>query len=61
MKLRSVRDMSLLELDRLSIRTGCETEANRVADTELKRRGYQFNASEQQWEMAPRAPEARTP
>ena len=37
------------ELDRLSIRTGCETELNRCADMELKRRGFRFDTTEQRW------------
>lgn len=34
------------ELDRRSIRVGCETADNRGADFELKRRGYVFDANQ---------------
>jgi len=41
--------MTFMELDRCSIRTGCETDENRQADAELRRRGYTFNTTEQKW------------
>ena len=48
----TMADLSVEALDALSIRTGCETEANRRADTELKRRGYVFDPSNQRWALA---------
>ena len=44
-----MKDISFADLDRLSIRTGVETESNRQADMELRRRGYRFDANEQRW------------
>lgn len=49
------RTMSFDELNQVSIRTGCETELNRWADTELKRRGYVFQPTEQVWQLEPAA------
>lgn len=45
-------DMTVEQLDRLSIRTGCETDYNRRADFELRKRGYVFNVNEQRWQLA---------
>lgn len=37
-------------LDRLTVRVGpCETDINRRADMELRRRGYTFDASQARW------------
>ncbi len=51
------------ELSRLAIRTGCETELNRQADLEFKRRGYEFLAPLQMWvlrmELDPNDPRIR--
>lgn len=41
----------------LSIRTGCESELNRQADLELKRRDYRFDTKEQRWVKRNVAPE----
>jgi hypothetical protein len=38
-----------LDLDRRSIRTGCETADNRAADEELRRRGYVFDGQQVRW------------
>lgn len=44
-----VSQMTFKQLDAASIRTGCESELNRLADLELRRRGYEFSPSEQRW------------
>lgn len=44
-----VKTLTFLELDRLSIRLGCESDINRRADMELRRRGYTFDAGQQRW------------
>jgi len=54
-------EMTFMDLDRASIRTGCETELNRAADAELRRRGYRFNAREQKWELPPAAVDLVSP
>lgn len=49
------------ELDRRSIRTGCETADNRAADFELRHRGYVFNASDARWEQPAALPVREAP
>lgn len=52
-----LRAATFRDLDRWSIRTGCETELNRQADQELRRRGYWFDAPEQRWILTAPPPE----
>lgn len=47
-----VSKMTIAELDAFSIRTGCETEFNRLADLELRRRGYVFSPSDGRWRQS---------
>jgi hypothetical protein len=46
---KALQRLEFNELDRLTIRTGCETDLNRRADTELRRRGYRFDPHTQSW------------
>ncbi len=50
--LDQTQDRAPIDLDRRSIRTGCETEDNRRADLMLKQLGYRFDASEARWVKA---------
>lgn len=47
--LARLRTLTFKELDRLTIRTGCESELNRQADLEMHRRGYKLSPGDQMW------------
>ena len=56
---RRLSDEEFRELDRRSIRTGCETADNREADRLLRAHGYVFDAEAQGWtrvEVEPSTP-----